>query len=123
MHGVNRLIAPRGVLNDLKATITSKFENFYRLQVKCEDESVFLESIYAAYTSQTCSKCGHKDKRSRNGETFICMSCSHSIDADINAALNILDRSTNVSGQKHTNKQGAHSPLARAVSGIKSNNL
>ena len=94
-----------------------------RLQVKCEDESVFLESIYAAYTSQTCSKCGHKDKRSRNGETFICMSCSHSIDADINAALNILDRSTNVSGQKHTNKQGAHSPLARAVSGIKSNNL
>jgi IS605 OrfB family transposase len=42
-----------------------------------------------AYTSQTCSKCGHCDRKNRNGLDFECRSCGHSMDADHNAAINI----------------------------------
>ncbi|MFG1954779.1 zinc ribbon domain-containing protein [Micromonospora sp. NPDC048830] len=45
----------------------------------------------AAYTSQTCSTCGHRDPRSRNGVAFTCTSCGHLDHADTNAALNILN--------------------------------
>lgn len=44
-----------------------------------------------AYTSQTCSKCGAVIKSNRNGELYHC-SCGLEIDADINAAINILRR-------------------------------
>jgi IS605 OrfB family transposase len=42
-----------------------------------------------AYTSQTCSKCGHCDSKNRNGSDFECRSCGHAMDADQNAARNI----------------------------------
>lgn len=46
-----------------------------------------------AYTSQTCSRCGHihpmKRKSYRNGKVFKCGHCGFEHDADINAALNI----------------------------------
>ena len=43
------------------------------------------------YTSQTCSRCGHKDKNNRpTQEQFKCTSCGFELNADHNAALNIL---------------------------------
>lgn len=43
------------------------------------------------FTSQTCSSCGSVDKNSRKTQSkFICTSCNHSENADINAAKNIL---------------------------------
>lgn len=46
-----------------------------------------------AYTSQTCSRCGHihpiKGKSYRNGKVFKCGHCGFEHDADINAANNI----------------------------------
>jgi IS605 OrfB family transposase len=42
-----------------------------------------------AYTSQTCSKCGHCDRKNRNGSDFKCRECGHAMDADKNAARNI----------------------------------
>lgn len=43
-----------------------------------------------AYTSQRCSECGHveKDNRKKQAE-FICLTCGHSENADLNAAKNI----------------------------------
>ena len=43
-----------------------------------------------AYTSQTCSACGHADKASRNGRKFKCVACGYADHADLNAARNIL---------------------------------
>ena len=41
--------------------------------------------------SQTCSRCGHKDKNNRpTQEQFKCTSCGFELNADHNAALNIL---------------------------------
>lgn len=49
-----------------------------------------VHKINPAYTSQTCSKCGHVSPRSRVSQAvFRCQQCEYLINADINAALNI----------------------------------
>lgn len=46
-----------------------------------------------AYTSQTCSTCGHIAAESRKTQAeFCCVSCGHTDNADINAAINIKTR-------------------------------
>ncbi len=46
-----------------------------------------------AYTSQTCSSCGHISKENRRTQaTFKCVACGYKANADHNAALNILER-------------------------------
>jgi putative transposase len=46
-----------------------------------------------AYTSQTCSVCGHVDAGNRpDQKTFRCLHCGHDDHADVNAAQNILAR-------------------------------
>jgi putative transposase len=45
------------------------------------------------HTSQGCSACGHVDKRNRPDQaTFSCIGCSHTENADLNAARNIKIR-------------------------------
>jgi putative transposase len=45
------------------------------------------------HTSQTCSACGVVDSRSRESQSsFVCYSCGHRSNADLNAAINILQR-------------------------------
>ncbi len=47
--------------------------------------------VPAAYTSQTCSQCGGVDPRNRPAQArFQCIDCGFEINADHNAALNIL---------------------------------
>ena len=49
-----------------------------------------LIEVNPAYTSQTCSKCGHVDKENRKTQArFLCVSCSYASNADTNAAINI----------------------------------
>jgi transposase len=51
------------------------------------------DEVDPRYTSQTCNRCGHRDKRNRpDQETFICRSCGVVAHADHNAALNIASR-------------------------------
>jgi putative transposase len=50
-----------------------------------------LIKVPAAYTSQTCSTCGHCDKDSRSRVKFACTSCGWVGHADANAALNVLN--------------------------------
>jgi putative transposase len=50
-----------------------------------------LTKVSAAYTSQTCSRCGVLDRMSRRSQTvFTCTACGHTTNADVNAACNIL---------------------------------
>ncbi|MYC61423.1 MAG: transposase, partial [Caldilineaceae bacterium SB0661_bin_34] len=49
--------------------------------------------VDAAYTSQTCSSCGHISQGNRRTQaTFKCVACGFKANADHNAALNILAR-------------------------------
>lgn len=51
---------------------------------------IYLE-VPTAYTSQTCSVCGAKDKASRQSQAcYVCTRCGYEENADINAAKNIL---------------------------------
>jgi len=63
-----------------------------RIKLRCEDNRVLFESVNPAYTSQICSVCGQSDPDSRKGEIFKCTQCNSVIDADYNAAINILNR-------------------------------
>ncbi len=63
-----------------------------------------------AHTSQRCAACGVVDKKSRNGESFVCTSCGWCHHADKNAAKNILDNNCphteETGGQAHGNRGG-----------------
>jgi putative transposase len=49
-----------------------------------------VEKVNPAYTSQRCSECGNVDADSRKSQAlYVCTSCGHSCNADVNAARNI----------------------------------
>lgn len=63
------------------------------LTYKARRAGIPLVQVDPRYTSQTCSKCGHRDKRNRPDQTtFICRSCGVVAHADVNAAVNIASR-------------------------------
>lgn len=63
-----------------------------RVKLTAERLGVQVKDVNPAYTSQTCSRCGCKDKNSRKGERFACTSCGYESDADVNASVNISAR-------------------------------
>lgn len=70
----------RGMLNMAFAEIRRS------LEYKCGR----LIEVNPAYTSQTCSECGHADKENRKTQQrFLCVSCGFASNADTNAAMNI----------------------------------
>lgn len=62
-----------------------------KLSYKAERVGATVLRVPPAYTSQKCSKCGHvsRDNRPSQGN-FLCISCGHQENADVNAARNIL---------------------------------
>ena len=63
------------------------------LAYKLADRGGTLIEVDPAYTSQTCSGCGHVSKQSRKSQSeFECVACGHTANADTNAAINILNR-------------------------------
>jgi IS605 OrfB family transposase len=51
---------------------------------------VRVRLVNPAYTSQTCSQCGHCAKANRRSQArFLCQSCGYACHADVNAAVNI----------------------------------
>ena len=62
-----------------------------KLESLSESKGFTLIKVDPSYTSQTCSNCGAVIKANRNGEHYHC-SCGLEIDADTNAAINILRR-------------------------------
>jgi putative transposase len=57
---------------------------------KAEREGIIVRKVNPQYTSQCCSKCGHIDSNNRQTQAdFICTSCGHELNADVNGAINI----------------------------------
>lgn len=78
--GLNRAILAKG---------------WYQLQLALEAKARYTGStivkVPAAFTSQACSACGAVDARSRKSQArFVCTRCDMTLNADINAARNIL---------------------------------
>jgi len=49
-----------------------------------------VEFVNARHTSTRCSHCGHEQKENRDKKRFRCLKCGFRLDADLNAARNIL---------------------------------
>lgn len=80
--------------NDLILSNWSYFELQNMIEYKANREGINVKYIDPAYTSQTCSICGHVDKENRQTqEKFKCMKCGFELNADHNASINIA-RST-----------------------------
>ena len=61
------------------------------IETKGAAAGVRVETVNPAWTSQTCAKCGTTAKASRKSQaSFVCISCGHADNADVNAARNIL---------------------------------
>jgi len=60
------------------------------VEYKAELAGVLVAVVDPRYTSQKCSRCGKRDRRSRKSQSeFRCTSCGFRLNADLNAARNI----------------------------------
>ena len=76
---------------------------FVRLEEKYGIRTI---EVNAAYTSQECSKCGYVSKENRKSQSrFACKCCNYKINADVNAARNIVKRrSFDIELRKYANE-------------------
>ena len=89
---VNRMLHNHCLAKSISDAAWSDFRSM--LSVKAEWAGRRFIPVNPAYTSQTCSGCGHRlstDKRLGLSErVFSCPCCTLHIDRDLNASLNIL---------------------------------
>ena len=76
---------------DLNRSILEQGWYLFRtlLRYKLERCGMRLVEVNPAFTSVTCSACGHRSKSNRDGERFRCTVCGHKDHADVNASKNI----------------------------------
>jgi len=63
-----------------------------QIKNKADENGVFISNVNPRQTSIQCSKCDYIDKLNRQFKQFKCLSCGYENDADLNAAINILNR-------------------------------
>lgn len=64
------------------------------LSFKAEYAGKKVVTVNPAYTSQTCSRCGNRQKLKLSDRMYHCPCCGLSFNRDVNAALNILSLGT-----------------------------
>jgi len=60
------------------------------LTYKAEDAGRKLGLVNPAYTSQTCSHCGHREAKTLSEREHHCSRCGYKASRDFNASQNIL---------------------------------
>ncbi|WJY40157.1 transposase [Streptomyces sp. P9-2B-2] len=105
--GLNRAILDKG---------WHKFERALRNAARHTGSQILL--VNAAYTSQTCNRCGHVDAKSRKSQAaFECTACGHRDHADVNAAKNQRDAGLAfpACGDLGTSRSPKQEPVSRAT--------
>ena len=60
---------------------------------KAAEYGIRVENVNPAFSSQTCSKCGHQSSTNRDADGwFSCNECGYELDGDYNAAKNVGKR-------------------------------
>ncbi len=85
---VNEMNSHRCMNRSIRDAAWPQFFSF--LTYKAESAGREFARVNPAYTSQTCSSCGHRQKMPLSERTFTCPCCGMNLDRDHNASLNIL---------------------------------
>ncbi len=96
MEDLKHLRPVRGKKHERKLNYLLSNYPYRRLQqlieYKAVEEGIPVAYVPPAHTSSTCSLCGHNDPENRRGGFFRCSKCGYSLNADLNAAINIANR-------------------------------
>jgi putative transposase len=84
---VNRMMHNHCLAKSISDAAWSGF--FWQLSSKAEDAGRDFVAVNPAYTSQDCSRCGHRQKMPLNQRHYVCPCCHLEINRDLNASLNI----------------------------------
>jgi putative transposase len=76
----------------------SWFKFVETLKYHCAVKGSVVIEVSEAYTSKTCSNCGHIHYKLGSNKTFNCPSCNHLLDRDLNGAINIYLNSLIIQG-------------------------
>jgi putative transposase len=76
----------------------NSFSNMLAYKAECAGRT--FVRVCPAYTSQTCSRCGYRQKLKLSNRHYKCPCCELSLDRDENAALNILSLGLQAVGLK-----------------------
>jgi putative transposase len=69
----------------------AQFQGF--LSYKAQERGMTVVKIDPRHTSQTCSHCGYQARNNRRSQSlFLCRQCGYSLNADLNAAVNIQQK-------------------------------
>jgi transposase len=64
-----------------------------KLKFKLDERGIRYRSVQPAYSSQQCCRCGFTFSMNRRSQdTFVCLWCGYTANADENAASNIAER-------------------------------
>jgi putative transposase len=85
---INRMVHNHCLAKSIADAAWGQFAEY--LGYKAADAGSRFIAVNPAYTSQTCSACGHRHKMTLADRTYRCNCCGLVIDRDHNAALNIL---------------------------------
>jgi putative transposase len=85
---VNRMVHNHCLAKSIQDAAWSQFATFLSYKAAWADRQYV--AINPAYTSQDCSRCGHRQKKTLAERTHACACCGLVLDRDHNAALNIL---------------------------------
>lgn len=85
---INRMIENKRFSKSISDGAWSLF--FTLLLYKAAEAGRTVVRVNPAYTSQTCSSCGHRQRMPVEKRVYKCGQCGLQIDRDLNAALNIL---------------------------------
>jgi putative transposase len=85
---VNRMIHNHCLAKSISDAAWAQFASMMR--VKAEWAGRTFIAVNPAYTSQDCSRCGHRQKMPLADRIYRCPCCFLELDRDLNAALNLL---------------------------------
>ena len=87
----NGAAAKSGLNKSLADVGYGAFKIMVVAKAKAKKNEVHL--VASHHNSQTCSQCGHKSPENRRSQArFVCQSCGFTLNADINAAINVRRR-------------------------------
>lgn len=85
---VHRMVHNHCLAKSIHDAAWSQFATFLSYKAACAGRA--FVAVNPAYTSQDCSGCGHRQKKTLAERVHVCLCCGLTLDRDHNAARNIL---------------------------------